>query len=79
MSHIMENAELMLTGLIKDLKESHKRITEYEAHIARERQLISAKIEAHQAKLAFRRVQRKALAPHEPSASLSAVSIQMAS
>ncbi len=74
-----DNAELMLSGLIKDLKESHKRIAEYEAHIARERQLISAKIEAHQAKLALRRVQRKALAPHEPRTSSSAVSRQMAS
>ena len=74
-----DNAELMLSGLIKDLKESHKRIAEYEAHIARERQLISAKIEAHQAKLALRRVQRKALALHKPGTSSPAVSRQMAS
>lgn len=69
MSLIMDNPELMLTGLIKDLKESHKRIAEYEANIARERQLISAKIEAHQARLTLRRVQRKALSLNPTSSS----------
>lgn len=74
MRPIIYNTALILTGLLKEVKDSHKLIAEYEAHIARERQLISAKIEAQQAKLALDLVQRKRLLAREDGASLSAIS-----
>lgn len=64
MEKAINNAEHVLTGLVKELKElkdSHKRIAEYEAHIARERQLISAKIEILQGKFALRKVKREVI------------------
>lgn len=51
----------MLIGLIKELKECHKRIAEHEVHIARERQIIAATIEAHQTLLAKRRAKAASL------------------